>query len=236
MGQTTHKSIKDWREEERPVEKLMARGAGALTNAELLAVLIHTGSGEKSAVALAGEILDLAGNSLRDLSNTSKERLLAVKGVGTTKLASLTAAFEIGRRMTSDSPATPTISCPKDVAGYMAPHFAGLDHEECWILLLNNSNYVIDKRRLSYGGSDSTSIDVRRIVRMALDRNASALVLVHNHPSGNPMPSQADLRYTSLLHDAAGSLNIALLDHVIVCDSAFYSFADDKQYDQSFSP
>ncbi len=227
MGQTTHKSIKDWREEERPVEKLMARGAGALTNAELLAVLIHTGSGEKSAVALAGEILDLAGNSLRDLSNTSKERLLAVKGVGTTKLASLTAAFEIGRRMTSDSPATPTISCPKDVAGYMAPHFAGLDHEECWVIYLNRSNRVISKECISTGGISSTVMDVKIISKRAIEKMASGIIITHNHPSGNLCPGEQDMKVTASLKEALALLDIALLDHVIMGDNGkYFSFSD----------
>lgn len=227
MGQTTHKSIKDWREEERPVEKLMARGAGALTNAELLAVLIHTGSGEKSAVALAGEILDLAGNSLRDLSNTSKERLLAVKGVGTTKLASLTAAFEIGRRMTSDSPATPTISCPKDVAGYMAPHFAGLDHEECWVIYLNRSNRVISKECISTGGISSTVMDVKIISKRAIEKMASGIIITHNHPSGNLRPGEQDMKVTASLKEALALLDIALLDHVIMGDNGkYFSFSD----------
>ncbi|MBP9987432.1 MAG: DNA repair protein RadC [Bacteroidales bacterium] len=227
MGQTTHKSIKDWREEERPVEKLMARGAGALTNAELLAVLIHTGSGEKSAVALAGEILDLAGNSLRDLSNTSKERLLAVKGVGTTKLASLTAAFEIGRRMTSDSPATPTISCPKDVAGYMAPHFAGLDHEECWVIYLNRSNRVISKECISTGGISSTVMDVKIITKRAIEKMASGIIITHNHPSGNLRPGGQDMKVTASLKEALALLDIALLDHVIMGDNGkYFSFSD----------
>lgn len=227
MGQTTHKSIKDWREEERPVEKLMARGAGALTNAELLAVLIHTGSGEKSAVALAGEILDLAGNSLRDLSNTSKERLLAVKGVGTTKLASLTAAFEIGRRMTSDSPATPTISCPKDVAGYMAPHFTGLDHEECWVIYLNRSNRVISKECISTGGISSTVMDVKIISKRAIEKMASGIIITHNHPSGNLRPGEQDMKVTASLKEALALLDIALLDHVIMGDNGkYFSFSD----------
>lgn len=227
MGQTTHKSIKDWREEERPVEKLMARGAGALTNAELLAVLIHTGSGEKSAVALAGEILDLAGNSLRNLSNTSKERLLAVKGVGTTKLASLTAAFEIGRRMTSDSPATPTISCPKDVAGYMAPHFAGLDHEECWVIYLNRSNRVISKECISTGGISSTVMDVKIISKRAIEKMASGIIITHNHPSGNLRPGEQDMKVTASLKEALALLDIALLDHVIMGDNGkYFSFSD----------
>lgn len=227
MGQNTHKSIKEWREEERPVEKLMARGAGALTNAELLAVLIHTGSGERSAVALAGEIMDLAGNSLRDLSNISKERMLAVKGVGVTKLASLTAAFEIGRRMTSESSANPTISCPKDVAGYMAQHFAGLDHEECWVIYLNRSNRVISKECISTGGVSSTVMDVKIITKRAIEKMASGIILTHNHPSGNLRPGEHDIKVTASLKEALALLDIALLDHVIMGENGkFYSFSD----------
>ncbi len=227
MGQTTHKSIKDWREEERPVEKLMARGAGALTNAELLAVLIHTGSGEKSAVALAGEIMDLAGNSLRDLSNISKEKLLAVKGVGVTKLASLTAAFEIGRRMTSESSVNPTISCPKDVAEYMARHFAGLDHEECWAIYLNRSNRVISKECISTGGISSTVMDVKIITKRAIEKMASGIILTHNHPSGNLRPGEQDMKVTASLKEALALLDIALVDHVIMGDNGrYFSFSD----------
>ena len=227
METKQHKTIKEWREEERPVEKLLARGAGALTNSELLAVLIHTGSGNRSAVALAGEVMDLADNSLKNLSNTSKERLLAVKGVGPTKYASIAAAFEIGRRMISSPGQVPVISCPKDVADYMAPHFAGLDHEECWVVYLNRSNRVISKECISTGGISSTVMDIRIITKRAIEKMASGIILIHNHPSGNLRPGGQDKKVTSALRDAAALLDIALLDHLIMGDDGkFFSFSD----------
>lgn len=222
-----YKSIKEWREEERPVEKLLTRGTGALTNAELLAVLIYTGSENRSAVALAGEIMDLADNSLRNLCNTSKERILSVKGVGPIKFARLSAAFEIGRRMTSHPSCNPTITCPKDVADYMAPQFSGLDHEECWVLYLNRSNRIISKECISTGGISSTVMDIRIITKRAIEKMASGIILTHNHPSGNLRPGEQDLKVTAALREAAALLDIALLDHVIMGDNGkFYSFND----------
>lgn len=225
--------MKDLCATERPREKLVSLGCGALSNGELLAILLRSGIPGTSVKDLSEQLLVMGGGRLTGLFSLSLERMQSLPGIGLCKAAELQAAIELGRRFfaeQSDMVRTPVVG-PRMIYDRMLPLLKGLDHEECWVLLLNNSNYVIAKRRLSYGGSDSTSIDVRHIVRMALDRNASALILVHNHPSGNPMPSQADMKYTGLLHEAAGSLNIALLDHVIVCDSAFYSFADDRMYD-----
>jgi len=229
MGQeTSHKSIKEWREEERPVEKLMARGAGALTNSELLAILIHTGYGDKSAVELAGEVMDLADNSVQSLAHTSKERLLAVKGVGPLKYSRLAAAFEIGRRMTcSTTVSNPTISCSKDVADYMAPKFAGLDHEECWVLFLNRANKVISRECISTGGITSTVMDIRIITKRAIEKMASGIIITHNHPSGNLHPGKQDLKVTAALKEAVSLLDIALLDHIIMGDDGrYFSFSD----------
>lgn len=230
--------MKDLSADERPREKLLARGPSALGNSELLAILLHNGLPGQSVTELSSRLMSLGGGKLAGLFALGIDRMCALPGIGPCKAAEVQAALELGRRFLaeeSDVVRTPVVG-PRMIYDRMIPLLKGLDHEECWVVLLNTSNYIIDKRKLSQGGGDSTSIDVKRIVRLALDRNASALVLVHNHPSGNPRPSTADSKYTARLHEAAGSLGIALLDHVIVSDSAFYSFADDRLYDQILSP
>lgn len=230
--------IKDLSAEERPREKLLSKGPSALADSELLAILLRNGLPGRSVTELSSRLMAMGGGTLAGLFSMGIDRMCSMPGIGPCKAAEVQAALELGRRFLAEESnvvRTPIVG-PRMIYDRMIPLLKSLDHEECWVVLLNNSNYIIDKRKLSVGGGDSTSIDVRRIVRLALDRNATGLVLVHNHPSGNPRPSGADSKYTAKLHEAAGSLGIALLDHVIVSDGAFYSFADDRVYNQSLSP
>jgi len=223
------KSIKDWREEERPREKMLERGVSALTDAELLAILLRTGSREKSALDLARELLDSAENSLKNLSNYSTDSLTGLKGVGKTKAVTLIAAFEAGRR--SLMPAAEEgalISDAKCALEVMAPILSNLDHEECWAIFLNRANRVISKERLSSGGVSSTTLDVKMIVKRAVEKLAGGIILMHNHPSGNAAPGKRDIQETQTLKKAAQLLDIALLDHIIVAGNRYYSFSEEE--------
>ena len=163
----------------------------------------------------------------------------AVNGIGPAKAADVQAALELGRRFISEQSncVRVPVTGPRMIYDQMYPLLKCLDHEECWVLFLNKANYVVARRKMTSGGADSTVIDVRQIARMALDLRARSIVLVHNHPSGNSRPSKADLEYTQALHKAVGMLEINLLDHVIVCEREFYSFADDAVMESaSFLP
>ncbi|MBQ0150589.1 MAG: DNA repair protein RadC [Bacteroidales bacterium] len=230
--------IQDICESERPREKMLARGARQLGNAELLAVLLRTGTRtgtgdsitSESAIDIAHRLLSLAGGSLLKLAYMSPKDLCSVPGIKEGKAVSVMAAMELGRRFMAESPGLDRI--PLTDAGMvydlMRPHLKGLRHEECWIILLNNARYVIGKKMMTQGGSSSTTIDVKDIVRQALDINASAMILVHNHPSGNPRPGNADMNETMSLKQAAEAMDMLLLDHVIVCDDCYFSFSDEK--------
>ena len=204
---------------------MLERGASALTSAELLAILLRTGTDEKSALDLARELLQGSGNSLHDLSNCSLESLMAVKGVGSAKAVTLMAAFEAGRRsLVAGKDTDRTIYDARSALEVITPLIGHLDHEECWVLFLNRNNRLIAKERLSSGGVNATVFDVKMVVKRAVEKLASGIILIHNHPGGNPMPSKADRRRTAELRKAAEVLDIALLDHIIVGGDKFYSF------------
>lgn len=215
---------------ERPREKAVSHGVGALSNAELLAVLLRSGTKEKSALEMAQSLLGSAGGSLVDLSRIPMEGLFSFPGIKSSKAVTLLAAFELGRRLVSES--SNMERCPltgaEGVFRRMIPRLKGVRHEECWVLFVNKSQYVTGDMRMSSGGDDSTTIDVRCILREALSRYAQAIVLVHNHPSGNPLPGEADIRATKSLRRAAEAMDILLLDHVIICDDCYYSFCDER--------
>ena len=222
--------IKELCESERPRERLLSEGAPALSNSELLAVLLNTGNRGKNVVEMAQEVLSAADGSPITLAGMSMNQLEEVDGVGESKAATLTACFELGRRLFSEKASFrkfPVVS-PRAVYEIMIPHLLGLDHEECWILFLNNAQYCTGRQRVSSGGLDSTVIDMKGITRMALDRRASFLILVHNHPSGSPCPSQEDLRQTEALKKALTPMGIGLMDHVIICNDCYYSFSDEE--------
>lgn len=225
------KNIKQWREEERPREKMLSKGCSALTTAELIAILIRSGSISRTAVDTAGDILELAGNRLSNLSRLNVEQLCSIAGIGEAKALSVMAAAELGRRIAGEQPAAmPLISSPRDIAGIMVPLLKGLEHEECWVLYLNRANRLISKEKMSMGGVSSTVMDIRTILRRAVDKVASGIVLVHNHPSGNSTPGRTDIEQTAALREASALLDISLIDHIVVAGNSYYSFSDGKNY------
>lgn len=224
--------IKDLCASERPRERLLASGASSLSNSELIAILLRSGSRELSALDMAQRLLSQSDGSLCQLFGSPIEQLKSIPGMGTSKSCSVLAAFELGKRFLLEESRLvkkPIVSS-RMVYDLMVPRIKGLRHEECWILLLNDSNYVIDTLKLSSGGGRATVIDIRQVIKHCLDKMASSLILTHNHPSGNPRPSKADIEQTDLLHKACKSCGLDLMDHIILCDDCFYTFADEEVF------
>ena len=225
---TERLTITQWAEEDRPREKMMMHGASALSNAELLAILIGSGNAEESAVELMRKILSDYHNNLNELGKASIEELCRYKGIGSAKAISILAASELGKRRKEESVKERiTILSSKDVYDCFYPMMCDLATEECWVLLLNQASKIIDKVKISAGGLSATAVDVRCILREALLKRASAIVLCHNHPSGNIRPSKEDDLLTKHVAQASGCMDIRLVDHVILTDGAFYSYADE---------
>ena len=222
--------IMDLCAEERPREKMLDKGTDALTNAELLAILLRTGMGGRNAVDVARELLKSCSEKLGELASWSVERLCQVDGIGPGKAVALMAAFELGRRLAFESGMEPSIrlDSPAKVYRIMLPLMRDLDHEECWALFLNRTNGLIAKEKMTSGGQDFTLFDKRVIIRRALERKSTSLILVHNHPSGNPYPSIEDINQTKDLHRALSSCGLQRLDHVIVAGASYYSFSDEQ--------
>jgi DNA repair protein RadC len=221
-------SIKAWAEEDRPREKLSAQGRRALTDAELIAILIGSGSRDESAVELSKRILHHYDNDLNKLAKASINELSAFRGIGEAKAISIIAALEIGRRRndTEDKPAE-FIKSSKDAWNLMRRHLVDLNHEEFWMILLGRSSKVLGKELISKGGLSNTIADPKVIFGAALRHNATGIILIHNHPSNNLKPSQQDLDLTKRLASAGKLLEINVLDHLIITDSAYYSFGDE---------
>ena len=225
-----NKSIKTWNEEERPREKLMHQGAAALTNAELLAILLQSGIRDKSAVDLARELLSGSRGRLDELARREAGPMMGVDGIGPAKATTILATFELARRLAAEIPEDElTVRTSDTVARMMAPFLRDLAHEECWVLYLNRGSKLIGKERISSGGLSSTVIDIKIIVKKAVERLASGLILVHNHPSGNPQPGEQDRSQTEALRKAAAVFDIALTDHVIIGRKKYYSFSDEAE-------
>jgi DNA repair protein RadC len=221
-------SIKTWNEEERPREKLMLLGAAALTDTELLAILLGSGTRRQTAVDLARSLLAQGEGRLDSLSCLGSRQLTSTPGIGLAKATSILATFELARRLAAELPADElTIRASETVARMMAPHLRNLPHEECWVLFLNRGRKLIAKEKVSLGGMGSTVIDIKIIVKKAVDRLASGLILIHNHPSGNPQPGEQDRRQTTALKQAAAIFDIELVDHVIIGKNKYYSFSDE---------
>lgn len=221
-------NINQWAKEDRPREKMMLHGPGALSNAELLAILIGSGNTEDSAVELMRKVLDACRNSLSELGKRSVDDLCAYKGIGPAKAITILAASELGKRRKDEGPSERLrVRCSQDIFLYFHPLMCDLPVEECWVMLLNQASRLIDALRISQGGLASTQVDVRCILREALLKRATALVLCHNHPSGNTRPSADDDRLTQALSQAAKVMNIRMLDHLIVSDGGYYSYADE---------
>ncbi|APX99466.1 DNA repair protein RadC [Lacinutrix venerupis] len=222
-------SIKNWSQDDQPREKLRDKGKASLSDAELVAILIGSGNREESAVALCKRILASTENNLSELGKLSIKQLTQFKGIGEAKAISIIAALELGRRRRGvEALERKKITSSKSVFEFLQPVIGELPHEEFWIVYLNNSNKVIQKNQLSKGGITGTLVDVRLVLKTALEVGAVGLVLAHNHPSGNLKPSEADKQLTQKLKTAAESLDIKVLDHLIVTENAYFSFADEN--------
>ncbi len=220
--------INKWSKDDRPREKLLTKGVAALSDAELLAILIGSGSKEENAVELAKKVMLQSGNNLNQLGKLTVTDLKKNKGMGVAKAVSIIAAMELGRRRISGAiTEKKQITSSKDLFLLFHPMLSDLPHEEFWILFLSRSNRIKDLQRLSSGGISDTSVDVRLIMKMAVEQLASGIVVCHNHPSGNPAPGDQDVLITKKIKEGGALLDIALLDHVIIADNKYYSFADE---------
>lgn len=223
-----HLSIKEWAEDDRPREKLLLKGKQALSDAELMAILLGSGSRNETAVQLAQRILKENNNNLYDVSRLSVKGLQKFKGVGEAKALAIVAALELGRRKKeADSPEHTVIRSSADAHKHMAARLSDLPHEEFWILLLNRAHKVTKTELVSRGGVSGTVADVRMMLKSAVESLSSAIVLAHNHPSGNTRPSDADIQLTKKVREAAALFDIQLLDHIIVGEGSYYSFTDE---------
>jgi DNA repair protein RadC len=221
-------SITEWAAEDRPREKMMAKGSEALTDAELLAILIGSGSRNESAVSLMQRIMAACDNNLNKLAAWELADFARFKGMGTAKSITVMAALELGRRrQLQERPERLRITSSKDIYHLFQPLLSDLATEEFWLLLLNHAARVIGKLRLSRGGIDRTIADVRIILREALLQRATQIALIHNHPSGNPHPGNDDIRLTQAVQRAAQLMEIRLIDHLVIAEDKYYSFADE---------
>jgi DNA repair protein RadC len=219
--------ITDWAVEDRPREKLYQKGTSSLSDAELLAILIGSGTKSRSAVDLGRELLSMADNNLNSLGKLSISDLTKIRGIGNARAVTIAAALELGRRRKlAEMPEMPQIKCSRDVFELVTPVLSDLSHEEFWILFLNRSNKVINRLKLSQGGISGTVTDVRMIMKKAIENLASGIIVCHNHPSGNLSPSESDTRITQKIKEAGNLMDIQLLDHLIISDKDYYSFAD----------
>ena len=221
-------SIKHWAEDDKPREKLMLKGKTALSDAELVAILIGSGSRNESAVSLSKRILARVDNNLNALGKLSLKQLMEFKGIGEAKAITIIAALELGRRRRAEETIElQKITSSKAVFEIMQPLIGELPHEEFWVLYLNNSNKVIYKSQLSKGGITGTVVDVRLIFKTALEHNATSVILSHNHPSGKLQASDADKEITRKLKVVGEQLDIKVLDHIIITEKGYYSFQDE---------
>lgn len=222
-------SIKNWSQDDQPREKLLYKGKAILSDAELVAILIGSGSREESAVELCKRILASVDNNLSALGKLSIKQLMEFKGIGEAKAVTIVAALELGRRRRGEEALEQKkITSSTSVFELMQPIIGELPHEEFWIIYMNNSNKVIQKNQLSKGGITGTLVDVRLALKTAIEVGAVGLILAHNHPSGTLKPSQADKQITQKLKIAGESLDIKVLDHLIITEKAYFSFADEN--------
>lgn len=221
-------SIKEWAVEDRPREKMQAKGVRSLSEAELIAILIGSGNLEESAVEVSRRIMASVNNNLNELGKKTIVDLQKFKGIGPAKAITIAAAMELGRRRKESEPdEKPKVVTSGDAAAIFKPLLSDLPHEEFWVLLLNRNNLVIDKTMVSQGGLAGTVIDVRIILKMALDKLACSIILCHNHPSGNLIPSEADKDITKKIKEAGKHMDIPVLDHIIIGNGSYFSFADE---------
>ncbi len=228
MSEQSSFPIRNWSEDDRPREKLKLKGKSALSDAELLAILIGSGSRNETAVGLSQRILLSAQNNLNLLGKLSVQQLMSFKGIGEAKAITISAAMELSRRRRAeDSVELSKVTSSRTIFEIMHPILGELAHEEFWVIYLNNSNKVVHKCQLSKGGMTGTVVDVRIAFKIALEHNATGLILCHNHPSGTLTASDADKQITRKIKLASENLDIKLLDHVIITEKSYFSFADD---------
>lgn len=220
--------ITTWALEDRPREKLLTKGIQSLSDAELIAILIGSGSKNETAVELSKRILSSASNNLNQLGKQTINDLQCFKGIGEAKAISIVAAMELGkRRKVADILEKQSIGCSKDVFELFASVLGDLPYEEFWVLHLNRSNKIINKLKISQGGVSGTVIDIKLVLKHAIEKLSSSIILCHNHPSGNKQPSKSDIDITKKLKEAASLMDISLLDHIIVTDTEYFSMADE---------
>ena len=221
-------TIKEWSRDEQPREKLIDRGVESLSNIELLTILIGNGGTGRSAMEVSRDILYAANNNLKELSKISYDKLLTISGIGSVKAIKLIATFEIFRRvLTENSGESLQIKSSQYAATMMSPLLKDLSREECWVMYMNRANRLISKERISIGGVSATVVDVKIVIKSALEKLASSIILIHNHPSGSSIPGENDKQQTKILKDAARLFDISLLDHIIIAGDSYYSFADE---------
>ncbi|HCM76708.1 MAG TPA: hypothetical protein DIS90_10020 [Cytophagales bacterium] len=220
--------IKSWAAEDRPREKLLLKGKSALSDAELIALLIGSGSGSQSAVEVARQVLQAVGHNLHDLARLTVKDLMKNKGIGVAKAITIVAALELGRRRKdAETEEKPKVAGSREAFDLVKGDLMDLAHEEFWVLLFNRANRLIKKKRISEGGVSGTVADPKIIYKLALEELASGIIVVHNHPSGNLTASQSDITLTKKLKEAGKVLEVQLLDHIIVAGQKYFSFADE---------
>jgi DNA repair protein RadC len=228
MSETSFFPITNWSEDDKPREKLMLKGKSVLSDAELIAILIGSGSRNESAVDLSKRILASVDHNLNALGKLSIAQLMNFKGIGEAKAISIIAAMELGRRRRNEDAVELTkITSSKAVFEVMQPIIGELPHEEFWVLFLSNSNKILFKSQLSKGGMTGTMVDVRIVFKIAFEQNATAIILTHNHPSGKLQASDADIQITKKIKTAGQQLDIPVLDHIIITENGYYSFVDE---------
>jgi len=222
-------TIRNWAEDDRPREKMLRKGAHSLSDAELLAILIGSGNRDESAVELSRRIMHECSDNINELAQLSITDLCKrFKGIGEAKAITIMAALEIGkRRKTSEILERKKITSSLDLFDLFEPQLVDLPHEEFWIGLLNGANKVIEIKRLTQGGSRQTVVDIPILLKMALEKSAQAVVVAHNHPSGQNRPSHEDEQITRRIHAGCEAIGITLLDHIIIAKGQYYSFADE---------
>lgn len=227
MSENTFFPIRSWSEDDKPREKLLSKGKAALSDAELIAILIGSGSRNESAVTLSQRILASVGHNLNALGKLSITQLVTFKGIGDAKAVTIQAAMELGRRRRAEAAIDfQKVTSSQSIFEIMQPIIGELSHEEFWIIYLNNANKIISRSQLSKGGITGTVVDVRLVFKTAIEIGAVAIILTHNHPSGTLQPSEADRQITRKLKSGGEQLDIKILDHVIITETQYFSFAD----------
>lgn len=227
MSDNNYLPIKQWAADDRPREKMLAHGVRVLSDAELLAILIATGTKKLSAIDLARNVLKSVDGNLNILGKTSVSDLTKILGIGDAKAVTIVAAMELGRRRQLADVDLTTIRTSSDIFHIMQPILSDLQHEEFWAIYLNNANKMVDKQQIAIGGVTSTTVDVRIVMRYAIEKLVSSIILVHNHPSGALQPSKCDTDLTAQIASAAKLFNIKIIDHIIVAGAKYFSFADE---------